>query len=83
MPGASDIYFNPLMTRKGDTPLFRRRAVSGELCKKKGSVPFSSSLFQRGGPVEEELDLAVRRFGRIADQEALAIRGHIPARSQA
>ena len=25
---------------KGDTPLFRDKAVSGELCKKKGSVPF-------------------------------------------
>ena len=25
---------------KGDTPLFRRNAVSGERCKKKGSVPF-------------------------------------------
>ena len=27
--------------RKGDSPLFRNKAVSGELCKKKGSVPFS------------------------------------------
>ena len=27
--------------QKGDTPLFRSKAVSGELCKKKGSVPFS------------------------------------------
>jgi len=26
--------------QKGDTPLFRSKAVSGELCKKKGSVPF-------------------------------------------
>jgi len=27
----------------GDTPLFLIKAVSGELCKKKGSVPYSSA----------------------------------------
>jgi hypothetical protein len=25
---------------KGDTPLFRNKAVSEEICKKKGTVPF-------------------------------------------
>ena len=46
--------------RKGDTPLFRSKAVSGELCKKKGSVPFvhvfDSAVAERAAAREVRLD---------------------------
>jgi protein ImuB len=44
----------------GDTPLFRNKAVSGELCKEKGSVPvvvvFDSAAGERAAAREVRLD---------------------------
>jgi protein ImuB len=46
--------------RKGDCPLFRNKAVSGELCKKKGTVPFpilfDSVAHERAAAREVRLD---------------------------